>query len=311
MKADIVKEMTEIFRNIFEKGEVPEECKKSFTIQIFKGKGDALECGKYRGIRLLEHGMNIYEKVLEEKLRKVIKIDAHQCGFCPGRSTTDAIFVIRQIQEKFSQKKKKLYHIFVDLEKAFDRVPRKAILWALRRQGVPERLAAAVMALYVGTKSKVKTAAGTSQDFDIGVGVHQGSALSPLLFITVMEKAIKEVSGDGPWELLYADDLVLTAESEDEVTSMFNRWKEGMEERGLKVNMDKTKLMATGKRSTHLVQSGRFPCGCCGKGVGVNSVLCTECNKWCHQRCSGLRNLRGVHNFVCPRCMRGGEEEGE
>ena len=59
------------------------------------------------------------------------------------------------------------------------------------------------------------------------------------LIITVMEEATKLAREDGPWELLYADDLVLTGESNKEVTDMFNRWKEGMEQRGLKINKDK------------------------------------------------------------------------
>ena len=171
----------------------------------------------------MEHGIKLFEKVLKERLRKLIKVDDRQFGFCPGRSTIDAIFIMRQIQEKFTEKKRKLYHVFVDLEKAFDRVPRRAIEWALRRQNVPERLVAAVMSLYAESRSRVKTIVGTSEDFDIRVGVHQGSVLSPLLFITVMEEATKIARGDGPWELLYADDLVLTAESKEEVTDMFNR----------------------------------------------------------------------------------------
>ena len=61
-----------------------------------------------------------------------------------------------------------------------DRVPRKVIEWALRRQRIPERLIAAVMQLYVATKSRVRTT-GLSEEFGIGMGVHQGSLLSPLL----------------------------------------------------------------------------------------------------------------------------------
>ena len=76
------------------------------------------------------------ENVLKEKLRKLIKVNGRQFGFCPGRSTTDAIFIMRQLQ-MFSEKKRRncVIHAFVDLEKA-----RKAIEWALRRQKVPERL---------------------------------------------------------------------------------------------------------------------------------------------------------------------------
>ena len=105
--------------------------------------------------------MKLFEKVLEERLRKLIKVDGQQFGFCPGRSTTDTIFM-RQLQEKFNEIKKKLYHIFVDLQKALDQVPRKAIEWAMRRQNVPERLVTAVMSLYEELRSRVKTVAGTS-----------------------------------------------------------------------------------------------------------------------------------------------------
>ena len=116
-----------------------------------------------------------------------------------NKSTTEAIFIVRQIQEKYGEKKRKLFHVFVDLEKAFDRVPRKAIEWALRRQGVPERLIVQVMALYHNSHSRVRATAGVSGNLDIRVGVHQGSVLSPLLFITVMEEATKEGRVGSPW----------------------------------------------------------------------------------------------------------------
>ena len=62
----------------------------------------------------MEHGMKLFEKVLEEKLRKLIKVDGRQFGFCPGWSATDAIFIMRQLKERFCEKKKKLYHVLVD-----------------------------------------------------------------------------------------------------------------------------------------------------------------------------------------------------
>ena len=304
-----VREMTNIMNELLRGEKVPRDWSSSTTIPIYKGKGDAMECGKYRGVRLLEHGMKIYERVLERRLRDLVDIGDYQYGFCSGRSTTGAIFIVRQLQEKFVLKKKKLYHIFVDLEKAFDRVPREVIAWALRRKGIPEGMVEAIMALYVDTTSRVRTGGGTSEDFEIGVGVHQGSILSPLLFIIVMDEATRGARKGSPWELVYADDLIVTAETEQEVIESFERWRDAMKLRGLKVNMEKTKVMITGKKSSSKVKSGKYPCGCCGKGVGVNSLLCVNCKEWCHLRCSGLKSVKGVHNFQCPKCRR--EEERE
>ena len=121
-----------------------------------------------------------------------------------------------------------------------------AIRWALCRQRVPESLIDLVMALYREMRSRVRVAGETSDSFEIGVGVHQGLVLSPPLFILVMEEAIRECRVGGLWELLYVDDLALTAETQEEVELMFGEWRQAVERRGLKVNLEKTKMMVTG-----------------------------------------------------------------
>ena len=83
--------------------------------------------------------------------------DNMQFGFMPGKGTTDAIFIIRQIQEKHQANKKQLYYAFVDLEKVFDRVPREVVRWALRKLGVDERLSRTVMSLYTEACTVVRT----------------------------------------------------------------------------------------------------------------------------------------------------------
>ena len=142
-----IEELCNIFNNVVHTGECPQQWSESLTVALYKGKGDPLECNKYRGLRLLEHGMKIFEKVLDRRLRMLVTIGDGQCGFMPGKSCTDAIFIIRRLQEKYMEKKKSLFHIFVDLEKAFDRVPRTLIEWALRRQQVPETCAAGYVPL--------------------------------------------------------------------------------------------------------------------------------------------------------------------
>jgi len=186
------------------------------------------------------------------------------------------MLILRMLQEKYSQQNKKIYHIFVNFEKAFDHVPRKAIKWALRRKDIPERMVEAVMALNVNSRTRVKAMAGISEDFNILVSAHQGSVLSPLLFIIVFivvyHYLYKEIRKGVPWELMYVDDLKLTEESQLEVEGVFEEWKAALESKGLKVNMEKTKLMVTGKELRHRVQSGRWSLAVAVKESRVNSI---------------------------------------
>ena len=97
-----------------------------------------------------------------------------------------------------------LFVAFVDLEKAFDHVPRKIIWRAMRKLGVEEWLVRMVQVMYVGVKSMVKVGDGCSKEFGVDVGVHQGSVLSPLFFIIVIEAVSMGFRIGSPWELLYA-----------------------------------------------------------------------------------------------------------
>ena len=88
--------------------------------------------------------MKVVERIFEHRIRQQIEVDDMQLGFMKGKGTTDAIFTVRQMQENFRVNGKKLYFGFVDLEKAFDRVPREVIRLAVRtcKLGVEESLLA-------------------------------------------------------------------------------------------------------------------------------------------------------------------------
>ena len=91
-----------------------------------------MNCGMYRGAKLLEHAMKIVEKVLENRLRKTVTTDLMQFCLMPGKGTIDAVFILRTIREEYLAKQKKLHMHIVDMEKAFNRVPRKVMEWAMR-----------------------------------------------------------------------------------------------------------------------------------------------------------------------------------
>ena len=217
--------MTDLINNIVKEGCIPDDWRKSILVHVYKGKGDPLVCESYRAIRLLEQLMKVLERVLEKRIRCQVSIDNMQFGFMPGKGTTDAIFIMRQVQDKHQAKKKKLYYAFVDLEKAFDRVPREVVRWALRKLGVDEWLISTVMALYTEACTIVRTDAGLSESFEVKVGLHQGSVLSPLLFAAVMDVVSSEARNGLPSELLYADDLVIMAPTMEQLGRRVADWR--------------------------------------------------------------------------------------
>ena len=172
---------------IIRDGKVPADWEEGFIVCLYKGKGDALDRGNYRGLELTEQVMKILERIVDGLIRQVVSFDDSQFGVVPGRGTTDAIFVVRHLQEKYLAVNKRLYMAFVDLEKAFDRVPRNVIWWALRKLGVEEWIVCLVQEMYANARCRVRVGKGFSKEFEMKVEVHQGSVLSPLLFIIVLE----------------------------------------------------------------------------------------------------------------------------
>ena len=99
-----------------------------------------------------------------------------------SKGTTDAIFIMRQVSERHQARMKTLYYVSVDLEKAFDIVQKELVRWALRKLGADEWLIRSVMALYTEAYTVLRTNARLSGNFEVKVGLHQGSVLSPVLF---------------------------------------------------------------------------------------------------------------------------------
>ncbi|KAK3506629.1 hypothetical protein QTP70_011149 [Hemibagrus guttatus] len=161
--------------------------------------------------------MKLWERVVEARLRKVVEICEQQYGFMPRKSTTGAIFALRILMEKYRDGQKELHCVFVDLEKAYDRVPREELWYCMRKSGVAEKYVRVVQDMYERSRTVVRCAVGQTEEFKVEVGLHQGSALSPFLFAIVIDQLSEEVRQESPWTMMFADDIVICSESREQV----------------------------------------------------------------------------------------------
>ena len=133
--------------------------------------------------------------------------------------------------------------VFIDLEKAYDRVPRDLIWWVLEKKGVTKGYIDVVKDMYDEAVTTIRSPAGETSEFPITVGLHQGSALSPYLFALIMDELTRHIQDEVPWCMLFADDIVLVDETKGGLNTKLEAWREALETKGLKISRTKTEYM--------------------------------------------------------------------
>ena len=198
-------------------------------------------------------------KILQARLQQYVnhELPDVQAGFRKGRGTRDQIVNIHWIIKKAREFQKNIYFCIIDYAKAFDCVDHNKLWKILKEMGIPDHLTCLLRNLCAGQEATVRTEHGTTDWFQIGEGVHQGCMLSPCLFNLYAEYIMRNAGLDEAQaelkiarrnlnNLRYADDTTPMAESEEELKSFLMKVKEESEKVGLKLNIQKTKIVASG-----------------------------------------------------------------
>ncbi|KAK3559069.1 hypothetical protein QTP86_002464 [Hemibagrus guttatus] len=224
--------------------------------------------------------MKLWERVVEARLRKVVEICEQQYGFMPRKSTTNAIFALRILMEKYRDGQRELHCVFVDLEKAYDRVPREELWYCMRKSGVAEKYVRVVQDMYERSRTVVRCA-------------------------VVMDQLSEEVRQESPWTMMFADDIVICSESREQVEENLERWRFALERRGLKVSRSKTEYMCVNEREgsgTVRLQGEEVKKVQEFKYLGSTVQSNGECGKEVKKRVqAGWNGWRKVWGVLCER----------
>lgn len=239
----------DIIRKVWEEERMPEEWSEGEVVVVRK-KGSADECANYRGITLLGSTYKVVTTLLHNRLIEHTKENMSECqyGFIRGRSTVDAIHVVKQVMEKCHEHDIDIHLLFVDFRQAFDRVIRKE-LYEILKEEIPGKLQRLIKMTLEKSRVSVRTPAGRTTAFEVNGGVRQGDALSATLFNLAIRKIIRETGCEG-WIInkeieivAYADDVVIIARSLKRMIEAFRKLARAADKMGLKVNDNKTKYM--------------------------------------------------------------------
>jgi len=244
--------LTGLFRRVWESGSVPRDWREGILVPIHK-KGDPKECSNYRGITATSVPGKVLERVILGRIRgeRDKRTREGQAGFRSGRACADQIFALRELMAGRDQWGLPLVAVALDFSSAYDSVDRDSLWEVLRGEGMGPRTLRVIQAMYRGTSVRVRAGGGESEAFSVDKGVKQGSVLSPVLFVALMDRVLAGALGEGSGcgffpavgsvlDLDFADDVLLVGASVGEVQKGVAGVEREGAKYGLRLNPKKT-----------------------------------------------------------------------
>ncbi|XP_063605235.1 uncharacterized protein LOC134780428 [Penaeus indicus] len=263
----------------WKEGAVPQDMRDASIVTLFKNKGDRSDCNNYRGISLLSIVRKMFARILLTRLQKLAArvYPESQCGFRAGRSTTDIIFSVRQLQEECREQGRPLYLAFIDLTKAFDLVESNKAVCSHR---------------HIFFSMLLKYAFSSSED---GVYLHTRSDRK--LFNPAHLRAKTKVSEICIREMLFADDAALASHTEEALQRLMDRFAHACNEFGLTISLKKTNISAQDASHAPSISIGDFTLEVVedftylGSTISTSLSLDTEINRWIGKAAATMAKL--------------------
>ncbi|KAE8737278.1 hypothetical protein FOCC_FOCC017260, partial [Frankliniella occidentalis] len=244
----IIDALTALMVRIWEEESIPAAWEEAVITMLHKGKGGVYDCDNYRGLSLLNTGYKVCSTLILRRLEFYAEAatSEYQAGFRKNRSTTDHIYALRVLLARRKEFQQETHMLFVDFAKAYDSVDREVLWRRLAELDIPQKLIIMMQALSRSTRNRVRAMGFLSDCFETTSGVRQGDSLSPQLFNLALESAVRRVLQllhPDVLLLAYADDIVIVANSAQQLSAAMAALVEKCAEIGLRVNHGKTKYM--------------------------------------------------------------------
>lgn len=247
-----LEELTKAFDRLFAEGRVDHSFVKSVIFPIFK-KGNTNEANNYRGISFMNCVSKLLIGILNNRVtlwtERYNILNEYQAGFRRRYSTMDNIYNLSSIVNLKFAENKKLYAFFIDFRAAFDKIPRKLLLYKLHAIGISTKMLNFIESMYANTQVAVWNGEELSDYFETRSGVKQGCLMSPLLFALYLNDLHDHLNGGirinalNIKVLMYADDIVMISDEPRKLQSMINRLEEYCENWNMELNLNKSEIM--------------------------------------------------------------------
>jgi hypothetical protein len=269
LMADAVRDLLNV---VWSAACIPRDWRLGLTVPIYKQHGARSDMNSYRGISLMSVFMKLYESIIcrrvEEHIEATGSIGEEQAGFRRGRNCYDQVFVLTEVVADRAERGLHTFLAFLDISKAYDRTWRDGLLLHLLRAGVQGQMWDVIADMYSALYHRVMVNGIPSREFASFIGVAQGSCLSPLLFVIFISDVIREWRAHGLGVrirgmedsdpiagLLFADDIVLVADSESELQRALDILSRHARHWRYRFNHDKCAVLVMGKRGDSGQQS--------------------------------------------------------